>query len=260
MHKILILIGCLWFCTGHAQEVMDSSVNKIQDKDAYANLKHPGVVHAAMFSAYAASTYVCYRFLDSRIQHTSQKAKDGFLTFISGSVSDLGLGRSQAILLVTTSAAAFISKNKKLEQVVLTWAGALLINSVVTDEIKKTFQRHRPNTGDAYNVFDWRGGSGINRSFASAHTSNAFTTATIFATLYKNHHWVPVVAYSVAALVGASRIYDNEHWASDVMAGAAFGYLSAKAMNEIYKKAAKKISLLPVVGRKGGSIHAVYHF
>jgi membrane-associated phospholipid phosphatase len=74
------------------------------------------------------------------------------------------------------------------------------------------------------------------------------TTATVFATMYRDQRWVPPVAYGLATLVGLSRIYDNAHWASDVMAGAAIGFLSAKAMTALYKFAGKKITFLPQAG------------
>ena len=136
---------------------------------------------------------------------------------------------------------------------VIIWAGSLLINSIVTDQLKTSFQRYRPDSGDPYNTFDWRKGPKLNKSFPSAHTSNAFTTATVFATQYKTIKWVPPVAYTLASLVGLSRI-------SDILAGAAVGFLSAKAMNGLYKLAKKKILFLPQVGISYSSLSLVYQF
>ncbi len=210
--------------------------------------------------SYGAVTYLCYRLLDTRIQKFSQENKTRFQTFISNSVSGLGLGMVQSIGLGGTTIVAFATKNKKLQQTVIIWAGSLLINSIVTDQLKISFQRHRPNSGDPYNTFDWRKGPKLNKSFSSAHTSNAFTTATVFATQYKTAKWVPPVAYTLASLVGLSRIYDNAHWASDVLAGAAVGFLSVKAMNIFYKWAKKKLLFLPQAGISYSSLSIVYKF
>ncbi len=210
--------------------------------------------------SYSGATYLCYRLLDTRIQKISQENKSRFQTFISNSVSGLGLGMVQSIGLGGTTIVAFASKNKKLQQTVIIWAGSLLINSIVTDHLKISFQRHRPNSGDPYNTFDWRKGPKLNKSFPSAHTSNAFTTATVFATQYKTTKWVPPVAYTLASLVGLSRIYDNAHWASDVLAGAAAGFLSAQVMNRFYKLAKRKILFLPQAGISYSSISLVYQF
>ena len=221
-------------------------------------IKKDGWIKPVMAVGYSGATYLCYRLLDTRIQKISQKNKNGFQTFISNAVTDLGLGKYQSIALGGTTIFAFTAKNKKLQQTVIVWAGSLLINSIVTDQLKISFQRHRPNTGNPYNTFDWRSGPKLNKSFPSAHTSNIFTTATVFATQYKTTKWVPPVAYAVATLIGLSRIYDNAHWASDVLAGAAIGFLSAKAMNGIYKLGKKKFLFLPQAGVSFSSLSIVY--
>ncbi len=61
-------------------------------------------------------------------------------------------------------------------------------------------------------------------SFPSGHTISAFSVATIVARRYGNHRWVPVAAYSAAALVGFSRLTLSAHYLSDVFMGAALGY------------------------------------
>ena len=40
--------------------------------------------------------------------------------------------------------------------------------------------------------------------------------------------WVGITGYVVATGVGLLRIYNNRHWASDVVAGAGIGILSTK--------------------------------
>ncbi len=40
----------------------------------------------------------------------------------------------------------------------------------------------------------------------------------------------------------------NAHWTSDVIGGAAIGFLSAQAMNKLYNIAGKKVTFLPDVG------------
>ncbi|MDB5253915.1 MAG: PA-phosphatase like phosphoesterase [Flaviaesturariibacter sp.] len=117
------------------------------------------------------------------------------------------------------------------------WAGGLTVNDFFTNQLKEGFQRHLPNSGDAYNLFDGPGGPKVNKSMPSAHTSNAFATASAFATVYQNMKWVPPVAYGLASLVGISRIYSNAHWASDVLVGAGVGYLSTKLSYWVYEKA-----------------------
>ena len=63
-------------------------------------------------------------------------------------------------------------------------------------------------------------------SFPSGHTFTAFTGAEILRREYgENYPWIAVMGYTTAALVGAMRIYNNRHWAGDVLAGAGLGIL-----------------------------------
>jgi membrane-associated phospholipid phosphatase len=69
------------------------------------------------------------------------------------------------------------------------------------------------------------------QSFPSGHTTAAFAFAAALTsesdTWWPHHHrLVGTALYGAATLVGLSRIYDDKHWASDVLAGAAIGTFS----------------------------------
>jgi hypothetical protein len=68
-----------------------------------------------------------------------------------------------------------------------------------------------------------------NLSLPSGHTAEAFANAE-FLRMYvgKEQPWVAVLGYVIAAGTGFLRIYNNRHWFSDVVAGAAVGYGSAR--------------------------------
>ena len=59
----------------------------------------------------------------------------------------------------------------------------------------------------------------------SGHTTTAFALATTVARHYPKYKYL---SYSLATLVGVSRLYEDMHWASNVVAGAGLGYISAK--------------------------------
>jgi membrane-associated phospholipid phosphatase len=61
-------------------------------------------------------------------------------------------------------------------------------------------------------------------SFPSGHAAGAFCVATVLATRYRNHRWVPWVMYSFATVISLSRISDLGHFPSDTFVGAAMGY------------------------------------
>ena len=78
--------------------------------------------------------------------------------------------------------------------------------------------------GLKYSVRRMRPDETSRNSFPSGHTATAFMTATM---LHKEYGWekpwLSIGGYSIAALVGVSRIMNNRHWMSDVTAGAAIG-------------------------------------
>jgi membrane-associated phospholipid phosphatase len=81
--------------------------------------------------------------------------------------------------------------------------------------------------------------SGFSSSFPSGHTTAAFSAATVFAFEYKDETLIPVVAYTAATLVGLSRITQNAHWSTDVLAGAALGYITGKQVVNNYHRYAR---------------------
>ena len=66
-------------------------------------------------------------------------------------------------------------------------------------------------------------------SFPSGHTATAFMTATMLSKEYGDRSpWYSIAAYSLAASTGLTRMANNKHWLSDVLAGAGFGILSTE--------------------------------
>ncbi|MDP2362417.1 MAG: phosphatase PAP2 family protein [Ignavibacteria bacterium] len=67
-------------------------------------------------------------------------------------------------------------------------------------------------------------------SFPSGHTTLAFAYSTVMANEVDNVFW-KIGWYSLAGLVGYSRIHHNQHWLSDVLMGTAIGYFSGEFVN-----------------------------
>ena len=79
-------------------------------------------------------------------------------------------------------------------------------------------------------------------SFPSSHTSQAFLTATLLHEQYgRQYPWVSVSGYAVATATGAMRLLGNKHWATDVLAGAAIGFLSAETVWHLYPALTKML-------------------
>ena len=69
-------------------------------------------------------------------------------------------------------------------------------------------------------------------SFPSGHTAFAFAAAAAFTEHY-SETWVQVTAYGLATLTGLSRMEQNVHWASDVVAGALIGTTIGKLVTRM---------------------------
>lgn len=77
-------------------------------------------------------------------------------------------------------------------------------------------------------------GSAYN-SFPSGHTATAFAAAEWLRMEYWHKSpWIGVAGYAVATSIGVLRVYNNRHWVSDVIAGAAIGFLSTRIAYAVY--------------------------
>ncbi|MBW2623388.1 MAG: phosphatase PAP2 family protein [Deltaproteobacteria bacterium] len=97
-------------------------------------------------------------------------------------------------------------------------------------------------------------------SFPSGHTAQAWAMAAVFADRYDPP--APMIAYGYATLMGLSRVYSDRHFASDVLAGAALGYLIGKSISHIHKEFDSRVSIAPFVlaSNRGRGISFNYRF
>ena len=83
-------------------------------------------------------------------------------------------------------------------------------------------------------------------AFPSGHTAAAFSIATVFATRYNSTAAVPIISYSMATLVGVSRLTEHQHWVSDVFVGGLLGFACGKQVvahfNKIHQNPVNSLS------------------
>ncbi len=120
-------------------------------------------------------------------------------------------------------AVALIEKNKTHQSNALEALGSLAIAAGTTEVLKQLVKRQRP-----YQVYNdiYPDGVEDSYSFPSGHTSVAFSTATSIAITSKKWY-VTVPAFVWATSVGYARIYQGQHYPSDVFVGALIGSGSA---------------------------------
>jgi membrane-associated phospholipid phosphatase len=130
-----------------------------------------------------------------------------------------------------------LAHNERMADLGLHGSEAILVGLLTTGAIKGTAGRARPymGTDSPHNFKPFRGFTGGSdySSFPSGHTLTGFAAAA--AVTSETHRWWPhstwyiaPVMYGGATLIGMSRMYNNKHWASDVMLGAAIGTFAGR--------------------------------
>jgi len=165
-------------------------------------------------------------FLDSRESRYFRTSTTfhGFRNIVTGNATSIGMGAVPASLY----AIGLVRKDSKMQSTALLAGEALADIVLVQTALKDITRRVKPAR---YPTSGWFSSKGPptsylrgNGSFPSGHSMAAFSVATIVARQYRNHRWVPYVAYGLASLVGFSRLPLNVHFLSDVVMGGAIGY------------------------------------
>lgn len=203
-------------------------------------------------------------FADKPIQKFAKEvvSKNPGVQNTSAYVTQFG-GLYEAYVLAAFGAYGLIFKSNKVKTTTLLATQAYITAGAMSEAVKYLTGRQRPNYYDPRNpaepdntvfngppIFNSRSG-GFNSSFPSGHTTAAFSAATVFAYEYKDQILIPLIAYTAAGLVGISRITENAHWTTDVLAGFALGYITGKQVVNNYHRYArlqagkqKKVSIL----------------
>lgn len=125
-----------------------------------------------------------------------------------------------------------VSHSPRLARIGLHAGEAIVVSGVTTSLLKAVAGRQRPYvvSGDADDFTPFHVGGG-HTSFPSGHTTVAFAFASAvtaeLATGSSRSAWIAgPLLYGGAGLVGLARMYDDKHWASDVVLGAGIGTLA----------------------------------
>lgn len=245
LNRIILFCALAINCNcSYAQQ--DSAVvfNKSYFKSYWSDTK--GIVTAPLYwnekqwaamQGVAATAIILY-IQDLNIQQYSQlKRTHTSSEIVKYGLEPWGAGKYSAGIMGLFYLNGIIFKNERSKKTAMLGIKALIITAPYIFITKALFYRDRPYYHDPAEPNNWSGPGdwlndiknfNFNASFPSGHTTSAFAAATIIASEYRDKPVVPVIAYSLAALTGLSRIHDNDHWASDVFVGATFGYAMSK--------------------------------
>lgn len=139
----------------------------------------------------------------------------------------------------------------------LIMATSYLVMGVTVQTMKTSFGVERPDGSN-------------NASFPSGRTATAFVGAHILFKEYKDvSPWIGVGGYAVATATGTMRMLNKKHWASDIVAGAGVGILSAEVGYLLLpvwhnilgiKDKDKSLVIKPMATAKGAGVGLSYTF
>lgn len=198
-----------------------------------------GMVSGAAVLAYSQDEKIQKYF----VGHQSETA-DNLSKFI---FEPIGSGFGTSVILGSLYIGGRLSEDNRLAGTSLTAAKSFVVSSLFAGIVKQLTHRHRPYQDEIPDHSNWDGPfSDIHyTSFPSGHSATAFSIATVFALEYRNTIWIPLVAYTLASGTAVSRLYDNKHWASDVVIGSVLGYVTGRFMWNQTRKGIHRVAVVP---------------
>ncbi|HEX9199152.1 MAG TPA: phosphatase PAP2 family protein [Acidobacteriaceae bacterium] len=177
-----------------------------------ADLKWLIPVAGASIAAFATDTHTMTQVVSSNPSFNNANAnvsdalRDGF---IAAPIALFGVGK--------------LRHNERATESGLLGSEALIDALVVDEVVKLSTFRERPLVDNGRGNF-YIGNSGVDSSFVSGHSMISWASAAVIAGEYHSK-WAQVGVYSAATGVSLTRVLGQQHFPTDVLIGAAGGWL-----------------------------------
>jgi len=181
--------------------------------------------------------------LDEDIRGEVKKRSGQTLDAMERIFEPMGRWEIQAVVGGGVLGAGYLMEDRKLIEATITGLEAYLISGTLVTLIKFSTGRKRPYEEQGSGAF-YDGGV----SFPSGHTARSFAWAAVMSEYYHDKKWVPPLSYSLATLVGLSRMESDRHWASDVFFGACLGFSIGKGLSHQHLQSKDNVlSISPII-------------
>lgn len=128
-----------------------------------------------------------------------------------------------AVVVFALDASGIKGMNTPKKQIQL-FGVSQLSAAVIVYPMKLITRRERPNGIDK-------------KSFPSGHATRAFVSAELLHQEFGHlSPWISIAGYTTASATAYLRLYQNEHWLGDVLAGAAIGMATTKFVYWLNRK------------------------
>ncbi len=201
---------------------------------SYARPLHWQGQQWAEFGAVVGGTGLVY-LLDDNTSRFIRNNKEAVPKFIRDYGEIYGSPENNYIATSGVYFAGLITKNEKLRR-----TGVLLISSATSagllqQVLKSVVGRARPLANLGKDTFDPFNSSRNFHSFPSGHALLAFTNAYAIGKQFKNP-WVKAGIYTLGAIPGISRVWDGQHWLSDMVFAFAISIATVESIDRYLDK------------------------
>jgi undecaprenyl-diphosphatase len=162
------------------------------------------------------------RFDDFLINLINIKMSHKYLDTIMSKATNLGGAIFSSLLVL----ALILIGSSYVKLIGFEILGVMIISQIITHTLKILLSRERP-----YNIIEHLNTFGIDLkdySFPSGHTTASFSIA---ATIALNIPRLSILVFTIAMIIGVSRIYLGVHYPTDVAAGILVGCLTSIAVH-----------------------------
>lgn len=212
----------------------------------------PSSAPAAAFGT--AALLVPIADFDAAVLEGIQRSDRGLLRGFLRSTNPLG-GPKAAPTAAVIFAASLLTGDARFQDAAFTSFQSIIYSGISVYTLKYAVGRLRPETGAGTRAFDVLSG---NTSFPSGHTATAFALVTPWVLYYPGPFTYGLMALPVGTAV--ARIAKDRHWPTDVLAGAAIGfmtarYLSYRHMNSAAQGDEQRVRITPTVAPGAVGVH-----
>lgn len=183
---------------------------------------------------------------DQRLLENVQNGYEGVWGNYLDITNEIG-GPIVILPLVGIFEISMFTRDTRFQDAAFTSLQSWVVAGFFSSIYKRVIGRYRPESGRTPTDYD---SFSSHTSFPSGHTVAAFAVMTPWVLYYP--HPATYALFALSAGTAIARIAQNKHWPSDVVAGAALGFFTARWLTKRHQRTGatprRGVVLTPVVG------------